>query len=111
MVSRAGEVICVARESGQIYWIRDLNTGFQSSKRSGMFGLGSRTIRPVWTGPLLASNRVIVAGSTGELVSLNAKTGEIERRVDLGAPTLLSPIAVGDTIYVVTDEAQLIALR
>jgi hypothetical protein len=29
----------------------------------------------------------------------------------LGSPALLAPIAAGDTIYVLTDTAQLIALR
>jgi outer membrane protein assembly factor BamB len=60
---------------------------------------------------VLASNKLLVAGSTGELVALNPKTGAIEKTVKLGAPTLLSPIAVNGTVYVATDEAQLIALR
>ena len=34
-----------------------------------------------------------------------------EKRVDLGSPAFLAPIAMGDTLYVVTDKAQLIALR
>ena len=70
-----------------------------------------KPLKPVWSGPLLANNRLIVVGSSGELVSLNAKTGEVEKRVELGSPALMSPIAVGDTIYVATDAAQLIALR
>ena len=36
----------------------------------------------------------LVAGSTGELVALNAKTGAVENTVNLGSPTLISPIAV-----------------
>jgi len=79
----------------------------------GFLGVGKKnfTTRPIWSSPLLASNRVIVAGQTGELVALNARTGEVEKTVDLGSPTLLGPIAANGTIYVVTDEAQLIALR
>ena len=52
-----------------------------------------------------------MAGSTGELVALNAKTGVVENTVNLGSPTLISPIAVAGTVYVATDKAQLIALR
>jgi outer membrane protein assembly factor BamB len=112
VVSKAGEVICVARESGQIYWIRDLNAGFSPKRKGGMFGIGGRKVmRPVWSSPLLANNRLILAGSTGQLVALNAKTGEVERRVDLGGPALIGPIAAGGSIYIVTDNAQLIALR
>ncbi|MFN4177963.1 PQQ-binding-like beta-propeller repeat protein [Phenylobacterium sp.] len=111
-VSKTGEVICASRETGQIYWIRDLNAGFKGKKKGGFFGIGgSKVMRPAWSSPLLSNNRLILVGQTGELVALNAKTGEIERRMGLGAPATLAPIAMGDTIYVVTEEAALIALR
>ena len=76
-------------------------------------GVGKKnfTTRPIWSSPLLASNKLILAGSTGELVALNAKTGAVENTVNLGSPTLISPIAVAGTVYVATDKAQLIALR
>jgi outer membrane protein assembly factor BamB len=35
----------------------------------------------------------------------------VERKVELGAPALIGPIAAGGMLYVVTDNAQLIALR
>ncbi|RAK52246.1 PQQ-like beta-propeller repeat protein [Phenylobacterium deserti] len=112
VVSRDGQVICASRESGQIYWIRDLNEGFSTKKRGGLFGIGGkRPVRPIWSGPLLANNRLIVVGSSGELASLDAQTGEVQKRIGLGSPALITPIAVGNTIYVVTDEAELIALR
>ena len=43
--------------------------------------------------------------------ALNPKTGAVEKVVNLGDATLLGPIAVNGTVYVATDEAQLIALR
>lgn len=112
VVSKTGQLICASRDSGQIYWTRDLNQGFVGKRRGGFFGIGgSRTTRPIWSSPILANNRLILAGSSGHLIAVNAKTGAIEKRVDLGAPALLSPIAAGDMIYVVTDNAQLVALR
>jgi len=120
VVSKDGLVICAARESGQIYWTRDLNAGvkLKRAKSGGRFswmrmpGLpGKKVLKPIWSTPLMANNRLILVGTTGELVALNAKTGEIQRRVNIGAPALLGPIAAGDTIYVLTDTAQLIALR
>lgn len=118
VVSKAGELVCASRETGQIYWIRDLNAGFKPRRVGGVPGLtaigitGQKLARPVWSGPLLANNRVIVVGPKGELVAVNAKTGEIEKRMDIGGgSSLIAPIAAAGTIYVVTDEAQLIALR
>jgi outer membrane protein assembly factor BamB len=112
VVARDGQLICAARETGQIYWIHDLNEGYRPKKRGGVFGIGgSVPPKPLWSSPLLANNRIIVAGSTGQLVAVNAKTGETIRKVNLGAPTLIGPIAMGPMIYVVTDKGQLIALR
>lgn len=112
VVSKTGEVICASRENGQIYWIRDLNEGFKAKKKGGIFGIGGqRQNRPVWSGPLLAADKLLVVGQTGEMVALNAKTGVIEKRIDLKGASTLSPIAMGDTVYVVTMEADLIAIR
>jgi len=113
VVSKAGEVICVARESGQIYWITDLGKSREKIGAGGFMGIGKKkfSTRPIWSSPLLASNKLILAGSSGELVALNAKTGAVEKTVNLGSSTLIGPIAVNGTIYVATDEAQLIALR
>jgi outer membrane protein assembly factor BamB len=112
VVSKVGEVICASRESGQIYWIKNLNEGFKAKKKGGVFGIGGqKQNRPIWSGPLLAGERLLMVGQTGELVAMNAKTGEIVKRVDIKGGSTLSPIAMGDTVYVVTQEADLIAIR
>jgi outer membrane protein assembly factor BamB len=112
VVSKVGEVICASRENGQIYWIRNLNEGFKAKKKGGFFGIGGqKQTRPVWSGPLLAGDKLLIVGQTGQLVALNAKTGEIQKRVDIKGASTISPIAMGDTVYVVTQEADLIAIR
>lgn len=112
VVSKNGEVICASRENGQIFWMRPLNEGFKSKRKGGVFGLGGqRQNRPIWSGPLLANDRLLIVGQTGEMVVLNAKTGEITKRIDLKGSSITSPIALGDMVYVVTQEADLIAIR
>ncbi len=99
VVSKPGEVICVSRENGQVYWIVDMNKDRKKKQRAA------------WSGPILASNRLIVVSSTGELVALNPKTGAVEKTVKLGTPALLAPIAVNDTLYLVGDKGVLLAIR
>ena len=112
VVSKTGEVICASRESGQIYWIKNLNEGFKAKKKGGIFGIGGqKQNRPIWSGPLLAGERLLMVGETGELVAMNAKTGEIMKRVDIKGASTLAPIAMGDTVYVVTQDADLVAIR
>ncbi len=98
-VDQSGKVICASRDSGQVYWIQDLNAGVKKKKRV------------YWSSPLLASNRLITLSSKGDAVALNAKTGEVAQRIHLGADALIGPIAVNGMIYVVTDTAQLVAIR
>jgi outer membrane protein assembly factor BamB len=112
VVGMDGQLICAARETGQIYWIKDMNAGYKPRKTGGFFGMFSHTVpKPLWTSPILVNGKLIMGGSSGQVISVNAKTGEVERRVETGAPILLSPIVAGDMIYVLADNAQLIALR
>ncbi|MBU4436497.1 MAG: PQQ-binding-like beta-propeller repeat protein, partial [Alphaproteobacteria bacterium] len=108
VVDKSGQVICVARESGSVYWIRDLNEGLGQTK--GQKKKLAKHPR-LWTTPILASGRLIVASSDGQAVALNPKTGATLKTLKIGAPVLLSPIAVGDLVYLVTDDAQVVAIR
>lgn len=118
VVSQAGEVICASRETGQVYWIRDLNQGFDAGEDREGWGIGSFRIggsqsklKPLWTSPMLASGRLLTASNRGQLVALNPKTGETISTVNLGSPVIISPIAANGTVYFVSDEAELIAVR
>ena len=99
VVSKAGEVICVSRESGQVYWVNDLNKDRKKKQRA------------LWSSPVLASNRLVIVSSTGEMVGLNPRTGALEKTLKLGSPALLSPIAVNDMLYIASDKGDLIAIR
>ncbi|ATC24660.1 dehydrogenase [Caulobacter vibrioides] len=108
VVDKSGQVICVSRESGSVYWIQDLNDSANLSKKQKK----KRAKKPrLWSTPILANGRLITVSSEGEAVALNAKTGAKEKTLKIGSPVLLNPIAVGDMIYLVTDDAELIAIR
>ena len=92
-------MICVARDSGQVYWIHDLNAG---RKKKG---------RAIWSSPVLASSRLIIASSKGEAVALNPKTGAKLSVLRLGSDALIGPIAVGGMVYILTEAAELVAIR
>ena len=113
LVTLQGELLCVSRETGGIYWIQDLNAGMQKMKK-GVFGLGREKLVgkvPIWTGPVLASNRLVVVNSMGDAVAFDPKTGEKTATVDIGGAGYIAPIAVGDKLFVVTDDAKLVAIR
>lgn len=95
-----GQLICIARESGQVFWTVDLNAGIKNRKK-----------RAVWSGPMLASDRLIVVSSAGQAVALNPKSGARIKTIKLGAGAWLSPIAAGGAVYVMSEDAELVAIR
>jgi len=95
-----GRVFCVSRDTGLVYWSTDLNAGIERVRD-----------RPVWSGPLLASDKLIVVSARGEAVALDPKTGERTHSIRLGSPAFLTPIAVNGTVFVVTEDADLVAIR
>jgi outer membrane protein assembly factor BamB len=108
IVSEGGQLICIARESGQIYWEQQLNAARLPTRRNPK---PKQPKKAFWSGPVLASNRLIVVSSNGDLEARDPKTGALERTIKLGAAAMQPPIAAGDMLYVVTEKAELIAFR
>ncbi|NBB17162.1 PQQ-binding-like beta-propeller repeat protein [Caulobacter sp. SLTY] len=100
IISRAGELVCASRETGQVYWIKDLNEGIKKTKDKSLF-----------FGPVLASDKLVVVSSDGRALSINPKTGETTKTLKIGGPALITPVAAGGMVYVVTDKAELVAIR
>ncbi len=98
IVSQSGQLVCISRDSGGVYWIVDLNT----RKASG---------NTYWFGPVLANNRLILASSRGDLQARDPKTGALIKTLRTGAPMMQPPIAAGGLLYVVNEKAELVAIR
>lgn len=96
------EVICLSRRSGRIRWIRELQKFKKQEKRK----------KPVrWSGPVLASDRLVLVSSHGYVVSLSPYTGEILGAVKIPDGSFLPPIVADRTLYVLTDTGTLVAMR
>jgi outer membrane protein assembly factor BamB len=64
-----------------------------------------------WSGRVVAGDRVIVVASTGEAISISPYTGRPLGRVEFPEGVFVDPVVANDTLYVLTDDAELIALR
>lgn len=110
VVSKSGELTVVNRDSGAVYWTRDLNEG-RVRQEGGFLGFFDRTVRPEWSGPILASNRLILVNSDGEAVAFDPKTGQQTGSVRLGAPAFVAPAAYNGALYILTDGGDLVSIR
>lgn len=95
------EIVCINRDDGKIRWVTPL-TYYTDEKRR-------RTA--IWVGPVLAGDRLLIGGGTGELLAISPYDGQPIGKVSVGSPILLAPVIADRTIYVLTDSGKLIALR
>ena len=64
-----------------------------------------------YAGPLMAGGRIILASSDGRVLSLDPANGELLDTVDIDAPVSVAPVVADGTLYILSDDGALIALR
>lgn len=102
VVTMSGDVLCISTPNGRVKWVHSLARFEDEEDRED----------PIfWSGPVLVSDRLILTGSNGEVVSLSPYDGHPLGRLALGDGMRLPPIVANETLFILTDEANLIALR
>ena len=103
VLTTRGEVVCVLASTGRVRWVSPLPRVVNPDDP------GSTPI--VWSGPILVGDRLLVAGSEGQAITLSPYTGEILGRQELPGPVVVPPVAAAGTVYMITENAQLLAYR
>ncbi len=101
VVGNDGELACLDAGSGRAYWVKQLRQ-FRNEKR--------KRDRIAYSAPIVASGRVVLASSEGELLAFSPQTGEQIASLRLGDTVYLEPIAAGGRLFVLSDKARLIAI-
>ncbi len=95
------DVAAIGRDNGKVKWVTPLTQYLDEARK-----------RPVlWSGPVLAGDRLLIAGTLGELLAVSPYDGKILGKLDVRNPVRLGPVIANRTIYVLTDTGRLIALR
>jgi len=102
LVTAQAEVICLARKSGRIRWVAQLPRFKDEEEKVGALH---------WSGPVLASDRLVLVSSDGYAVAISPYSGHMLGRIDLPDNTLIPPVVADGSIYVLSDNGALIALR
>lgn len=96
------EVACLARNDGKVRWVRQLPR-YEDPK--------AQEDPIVWTGPVLAGNRVIVLSSNGDALAISPYTGQPLGRISMSAGAYIEPMIAENTLYLLTNNANLSAYR
>ena len=103
IVSAQQEIAAVNIDDGRIAWVTQLPRWEDPDKRKHTL---------TWFGPLLVSDRLIVAGSSEDALSISPYTGEILGHINLSdAAAPSAPVAADGTVLIVTNDGRLLALR
>ncbi|MBK1657837.1 outer membrane protein assembly factor BamB family protein [Paracraurococcus ruber] len=102
LVTTGGDLACLGRDDGRVRWITPL----------GRFANPEKRRDPItWGPPVLAGGRLLVAGSHGRMAEVNPADGERTGEVRLPGGATLEPAVAGGTLYVLTDDADVVAFR
>ncbi len=102
VVTNEQELLCLSRANGHVRWL----TGLPK------FADPPDNTQPIlWQGPILAGDRLILTGTDGKALAVSPYTGKLLGQIDLPSETHLPPIVANGTVYILSDNADLIALR
>ena len=102
IVTTEGEIACVSKTDGTVIWLTQLQA-FKKQKK--------RKKRIAWAGPIMAGERLLLMGSNGEAVEVSPYDGSILRSFKLAGDVYVPPIVANNTVYYISDDAKLVALR
>lgn len=102
VLSNDAQLICLTRDAGRVRWVTQLPR----------YRDDDSTANPItWIGPVLASDRLILSGSHGEVVSVSPYDGEVLGAIAFDSGVSVPPVVVDETLLFLTDYATLVALR
>jgi len=101
-VTTDGQVAAMSKLDGSVIWLQQLENFKNLEKRKE---------RTVWIGPILAGNRLLVASSRGNVVTLDPRSGSVVKEIDIKSPVFVPPVIANETVYLLTDDAKLVALK
>lgn len=99
LITTNDDLVCVLKATGQVKWAIALPRKRESEEVV------------TWAGPIVANNQLVITGTNGQMLFVNAADGVITKTFELGDPCQLSPITAGGTVFALTDSGMLQAWR
>ncbi len=102
VVTLDSQVVCIHSDDGRIRWVQRLPQFEDEEDKEDPI---------LWSGPVLAGDRLILTSSDGRAISVSPYTGEILGEQDIPGDTFLPPIIADGSLFIMTDDARLLVMR
>jgi outer membrane protein assembly factor BamB len=93
IVDTRAQIMAISKRDGKIQWTTKLPT-------SG-----------AWSGPVLAGNQLWSVSSKGLLAAVDPMSGRVLGQQEIGSGSYIAPIVAGGRMYLLNNDAKLIALQ
>lgn len=97
IIDTLGKLLCLDSKTGKLLWSVQLKTNYDGEE-----------IR--WYGPLLTSNKILVANSFGTILSLSPFTGKTLSKLNFDGEFILSPFQIKNEVFLITKKGTIFIL-
>jgi outer membrane protein assembly factor BamB len=97
IIDTLGKLLCLDSKTGKLLWSVQLKTNYDGDE-----------IR--WYGPLLTSNKLLVANSFGTILSLSPFTGKTLSKLNFDEGFILSPFQIKNEVFLITKKGTIFIL-
>ena len=94
--------MALSRRSGRLRWVVRLQRYEDEEEQEDPL---------IWVGPLLAGDRVIVGSSEGRVEAYSPYDGSYLGGIELSGAVAVAPVLAEGTLFFLTKNAELIAMR
>jgi len=98
------KLLCITKSTGKVRWLAQLPAWRIEKKKKKKGAI-------LWTGPVLAGNRLWVASSEGDIGAVAVDTGKLSKVYRLESGVTLAPVVANNTLYVLDNGGRITAYR
>ncbi len=99
-----GKLLCITKNTGKVRWLSQLPRYRVETKTKKKGDI-------LWSGPVLAGNRLWVTNSEGVVATVSVDAGKLTRMFHHDAGFTLAPIVANNTLYVLDNSGSITAYR
>ena len=102
IMTTTNSLVCIQTIDGRIRWVQSVPVYLDPEDQEELI---------IWTRPILLGDRLIIASNHGEVRAVSPYTGRMLGIINLRNGVRVSPIVANGTLYILTTDAKVLALR